>query len=347
MPNGKVKYGYIYGKSHEETGEKLKLVKQKCVGAAQNGKAFGGLLREFLPLWLARLEQQVKPSTHAVYHRNIRVHILPALGELRADKISCKNVSAFVELLREKGLSGRTIGGIVRLLQSILKDAVPGEDFRVELPKANRNKVPVLTKTEQAKLERTALYSGSDSAAVMLALYTGMRLGELCALRWRDVDLDEGIIHVRQTVQRIEIEKAGGGHGGRKTALVIGSPKTQSSERAVPIPSLLLHYLRGLMENSAGEYVLGRHGQVSDPRTVQYRFCILLQKSGIKRINFHALRHTYATRCLEKQIDVTTLSQLLGHTSPKMTLDVYTDSLMEHKQQAVQVLNTHCMLRAA
>jgi integrase len=172
-----------------------------------------------------------------------------------------------------------------------------------EVPPVGKGKVPVLNQREQAAIERAA--SGNDrDAAVILALYTGMRVGEICALKWSDVDLEEGVIHVRRTVQRLENRDG----RGTKTRLYFGPPKTLSSERVIPLASKLLACLKKLKARSRNEYVIACKGSFAEPRVIQYRFHALLRKAGIRRINFHALRHTFAVRCMELHMDVTTLS---------------------------------------
>ena len=167
-----------------------------------------------------------------------------------------------------------------------------------------------------------------------IALYTGMRLGEICALKWSDIDLEEGLLYVRATAQRINNYD----DEDTKTELYFGSPKTVSSERLIALSPKTVLFLKAHKENADCEYVISCKGHIAEPRVCQYRFDVLLEKAEIEKINFHSLRHTFATRCLEQGVDVKTLSQLLGHARVEMTLK-YGDSLTEHKKKAVTLLD--------
>jgi integrase len=340
-PDGKPRYGYVYGVKYGEVREKLLPLKLRYVGLTQNRESFRGLFREYAFAWLLSASEPVKESTLAGYRRMLDSHILPAFGDKHVNRLKREDLDTFAETLKRKNLSGGTRHNILRLLLHILRHAAEGGclDGAIlsgfEIPSAGKKKVPVLNKREQEKLESTA-FGDDKNASVILALYTGMRIGEICALKWKDVDLAEGVIYVRRTVQRLRIAD----EKGPKTILCFGSPKTLSSERIIPLPDKLLAYLKEMKARSVSEYVITCMGSFAEPRVIQYRFHVLLMKAEIRSVNFHALRHTFAVRCMELHMDVTTLSQLLGHTSPKMTLDVYTDSLMEHKKQEVMVLDT-------
>jgi integrase len=327
--------------------EKLLPLKLKHTGKAECGERFCGLFREYVSAWLASAVELVKESTLAGYRRILDNHILPAFGDKTLNRLKKEDLDAFADMLKEKKLSAGTRHNILRLLLHILRKSADGGSLDgevlkgFEVPPVGKGKVPVLSKGEQEKLERAAAGNDRD-AAVILALYTGMRVGEICALKWSDVDLEEGVIHVRRTVQRLENR----GGRGTKTRLCFGPPKTLSSERVIPLSAKLLACLKKLKARSRNEYVIACKGSFAEPRVIQYRFHALLRKAGIRRVNFHALRHTFAVRCMELHMDVTTLSQLLGHTSVKLTLDVYTDSLMEHKKAEVRLLDSLGSLKA-
>jgi len=169
-----------------------------------------------------------------------------------------------------------------------------------------------------------------------LSLYTGMRVGEISALRWEDVDLENGLIHVSQTAQRVCLESA----GASKTSVIFGTPKSASSMRLIPLPQTMTDCLKKHRETAVSEYVITSRRGFAEPRVLQYRLQSLIKKAGITPTRFHALRHSYATRCIELHIDITTLSKNLGHASTKMTFDVYTHASLEHRKEAVQDLNT-------
>jgi integrase len=339
--NGKPRYGYVYGQKHGEVKGKLLPFKLKHSENGRRPSPPHGLLCDRLAAWLASVSESVRPSTLASYRRVARNHILPALGDKPVEHLDRKAVEAFAESLKAKNLGGGTRRNILRLLLCVLRQSPDAEEYRgFGLPRSDKKKVPVLSRTEQDRLERAALRDDKD-AAVTLALYTGLRLGEICALRWEDVDLEEGVLHIRRTLQRLE-----NGDGTPGTSPRLGPPKTLSSQRDVPVPDKLLAYLKEWNARSESEYVISCKGHFAEPRVIQYRFHALLERAGLTRINFHALRHTFAVRCMELHMDVTTLSQLLGHASVKLTLDVYTDSLMEHKKREVRALDGLCLRNA-
>jgi integrase len=340
-PDGKPRYGYVYGGKYGDVKEKLLPLKLKHKGLPQDGENFRGLFRDYVSACFLSASEPVKESTLAGYRRILDNHILPAFGDKTLNRLKKEDLDMFADMLKEKKLSNGMRHNILRLLLHLLRKAVDsgsldGEILKgFEVPSVDKSKVPVLNQREQAAIERAAAGNDRD-AAVILALYTGMRVGEICALKWSDVDLEEGMIHVRRTVQRLENVKG----KGPKTRLCFGPPKTLSSERIIPLSAKLHRYLKELKAHARGEYVIASKGTFAEPRVIQYRFHALLRKAGIRRINFHALRHTFAVRCMELHMDVTTLSQLLGHTSVKLTLDVYTDSLMEHKKAEVRLLDS-------
>ena len=164
---------------------------------------------------------------------------------------------------------------------------------------------------------------------IMLSLYTGMRIGEVCALTWDDVDLQELTIQIRHTVARIRADQTG---RGEKTQLIIDTPKTSASRRDVPISSLLRTLLEQVRPASGAGYVLSGNEAFVSPRTFSSRYHSVLRSAGIPSFNFHILRHTFATRCIEAGMDAKTLSEILGHASVSITLHTYVHSSMDTKR---------------
>jgi integrase len=249
------------------------------------------------------------------------------------------DVDGFKITLEEKGLSDSTVNDNMQLLSSIINAAREDNIISVHFnkcpgkPRKKKQKFIVLTRSAQYTLERICEREKTGILA-LLALYTGMRIGEISALKWDDVDLDEGIIYVHETAQRTSIYD----DDDVRTEVSVGSPKSETSERFIPISPNTVAYLKKHKENADCEYVISCKGHMAEPRVLQYRFESLLKKSGLKKVNFHATRHTYATRCLEEGMDIRTLSQLLGHATVEMTLK-YGESLMEHKKKAVILLD--------
>ena len=337
--DGRAIYRSVYGKSYSEVREKLLSLKMEAKKAPVEGH-FPGTFGEYAALWLVEKTRSIKPSTQDHYLRCLQNHILPVLGERPMQRLCPQDVSGFRAVLDEKGLGSGTMRNILRLLAALTKRAALTGAIEcdacldMELPKPPPRKAEVLTLAEQKRLERTAMQS-ENGFAVVLALYTGLRIGELCALRWEDVDLDARALTVNKTVQRLRSQE----EHGALTAINIGAPKSASACRIISLPDCLLAQLCRLKAQSKSDYVISCRSGLAEPRVVQYRFERLLQLAALRHVNFHALRHTYATRCMELGMDVTTLSKLLGHSSVKMTLDIYTDSLMEHRTQAVKLLD--------
>ncbi|MCC8022584.1 MAG: site-specific integrase, partial [Clostridiales bacterium] len=284
--------------------------------------------------------QAIKPSTYASYRGKIERHILPVLGEVPLGKITAEDIARFQAGMEEKGLGPSTIRSCMRLLDTPLQLAVEQHLIlenpcrKVSLPKAHPQKVQALDKVSQRKLEQAAL-EDPNGLPVLIALYTGMRIGEICALRWEDVDLESQTISVRSTMQRISVFD----EQKRKTAVQTGPPKSERSNRVIPMPATLNALLARRRETAASPYVIEcRQGQ-AEPRIVTYWFHRLVEKAGLPPMKFHRLRHTFATRCMELGVDVTTLSHILGHSSTKMTLDIYTDSMTEQRRLAMQKLD--------
>ena len=164
---------------------------------------------------------------------------------------------------------------------------------------------------------------------VLLTLNSGLRLGELCALRWSDIDLHAGFLRVEREVQRI-YEKG-------CTRLIVQPPKSESSLRRIPLPTDILSLLAAHRPENAGSFcLLTSSGDPLEPRTMQNRYRSLLKRAGVPYRNFHALRHTYATRCIEQNVDVKSISEMLGHSDVRITLQTYVHVSLRHKQQAVQ-----------
>ena len=332
-PSGGAVYGYVYACSYREC--RVKRQKQlEALGDAQE-QAASLTLAQAAGRFLADREKQLKESTRARYAYLLRHYILPGLGESPVGQLTANGISDFLGGLQRGGLSGKSARDVGVLLKSVLKYSTrrlecscPG--LEAELPVYRRKQVSVFSADEVQRLARWVLSAPDGTGvAVLLALNTGLRLGELCALQFGDIDLKSGVVRVSKTVQRIP------GEGG--TRLAVQPPKSDSSRRAVPLPGDMAALLGQLPRpDSAQRFFLTGTDTPMEPRTMQYRYRALLKAAGITYRNFHALRHTYASRCIERGVDVKSLSEMLGHADVGTTLQFYVHSSMEHKLRVIQ-----------
>lgn len=345
-PNGQTKFGYVYGYRLIEVRNALLMKKaeqlQSRRGSRESRKSFGDWAEE----WRRNeLIGSVKSSSYQTYIGILNRHLLPTFAHLPLGAISPEEVHAFMEVLEGKGLAKSSIKGIVRVLSSIFKSAVenglvrrnPCAKIKIRLDAVRDQHV--LHPKEQRAMTKS-MENGENASCdlpSLMSLYTGMRLGEICALRWQDIDWEQNTVSVKHTVQRLQVK----GAGFKKTALCVGSAKSVSSIRIIPLPELLMNTLRGLyVEGADHAYIFGRNDRPADPRTIQRHFQNLMRRLGIAGAHFHSLRHSFATRMLELGTDVKTLSILLGHSSTRTTMDIYAHSRMETQRQAMERLAT-------
>lgn len=201
------------------------------------------------------------------------------------------------------------------------------------MPKKTKPEITVMSREEQDKL--AAYINRNRNTATVgaaLSLYTGMRIGEICALRWENIDTEKRILTVRNTIQRIQCFE-----GDSKTKVIITAPKSESSRREIPIPNCIIPMLKELKGRNS-TFVLTGTDKPIEPRTMQYRFKRILKNAGIKAYNFHVCRHCFASGAVELGFDVKTLSEILGHSSVQVTLDCYIHTSMEHKRSCMNLL---------
>jgi len=344
-PDGKPLFGSVYGKTRKEARDKLlplKVFYNAVSREARNTAPF----HDYLLTHLAGKQGHVKASSYDSYHRIVHNHILLGLGKFPMHQLTRQHVEEFLSNLRRAGQSDGSVLNIFRFLAGVTKQAARSGAMEkdvcagITLPKPRRKKVSALTRTQQKAVEKAAMStvqaSGySNGLDVLLALHTGLRLGEICALRWDDIDLDDEVIHVNHTLARLNLH----GKTKTKTAIVMDTPKSESSQRDVPINALLLNLLRAKRQTVAGTFVIeGRGGGSVEPRVLQYRFERLLERTRLPHAGYHTLRHTFATRCAELNVDTATISGLLGHASIRTTEETYIHSLLEQRFAAVHKL---------
>ncbi|OTN88818.1 hypothetical protein A5819_001310 [Enterococcus sp. 7E2_DIV0204] len=340
-PDKKIIYGSIYGKQYLEVKEKLTFIKARYLTSNCSVASYNETFEEFIGNWMmTTMSYAVKPTTYSNYTRLIKRHILPKLGDIKVQKITQEIIQEFVYHLTKQNFASGTIKNVFNILKKALNTAVKKSYLlqnpcdNIILPKTTTKKINALTLEDQRKIERLAL-AEEKCSPVFLALYSGMRIGEISGLKWEDIDFDKNLIHVRRTITRITNEST----SLKKTKVVAGSPKSDHSTRVIPIAENLRNYLLEKQRYSQGIYVICCNGGLTEPRTINYRFKKVVNELELSDIRFHSLRHTFATRCLEQGVDIASLSQILGHHSIKLTLDTYADSLLENRISAIATID--------
>ena len=296
---------------------------------------------DWLIQWLENyIRLSVKVRTYERYRLIIKNHIKDKLGSMELDALTPLVLQPFItELLQRgnkttgKGLSANSVNAVISVIQSSLKTAhllgltKAYTADKLKRPKLKEKPVECFTFAEQKHIEQAVLNGKKDKLyGIILCLYSGLRIGELIALQWSDIDFAKGILTVSKSC-----------HDG-KDGIVIDEPKTSSSRRVIPLPKQLLPLLKGIKKKSDSPFVVSANGKPVSVRSYQRSFELLLKKLNIPHKGFHSLRHTFATRAIECGMDVKTLSEILGHKNPTVTLNRYAHSLMEHKTDMMNKL---------
>ena len=336
--DGSKKYKSVYGKTLADVKDKMaQLYSIRTEKAASTIKL---TVREAAEEWLSAARLRVKESSYANYKNILNKHILPVLGGEHISALTASRINEFIhfKLTRGRlngkgGLSAKSVRDILTVYRSIERYVYREYGIRESnftMPKTEQHNTDVLTPAERRSLENYLINNMSlTNLAVLLCLFTGLRIGELCGLKWEDIDFSACTLSVKRTVQRIT--KNG------KSQVIIGSPKSHTSVRVVPIPEFLMTLLN--QYKSVGDfYIITNSSKPTEPRTIQNRFKSILKACSIRTVNFHLLRHTYATVCIEKGFDPKTLSELLGHSNAAITLNRYVHSSMDVKKEYVRRL---------
>lgn len=345
--DGTIIYGSVYGSTYREAKEKMLIVSaQPEVITAPKGNE--RTFREVLLMWLENNRIRCKGATYNKYQYLIDTHILPKLGNVKMSDISATMINSFLmekltsgRLDRTGGLSPSYVRSIMLITNEAIKYAVSeniclplkNKIFRPMMPK---EELPILSLEAQKRLE-LHLFDEPDPTGIgiLLSLYAGLRIGEVCALKWNDIDLSNHIIHIRHTISRV---KSTNDSDGSKSMLIVDAPKTKASTRDIPILSALYSILANADFRTPDHFIVSGSSQFLSPRTYEYRYHRLLKECGVEQVNYHALRHTFATRCVEAGVDVKSLSEILGHANVGITLGTYVHSSMELKRTQLEKL---------
>ena len=340
--NGKPKYGYVYAATYRETKQKLE-ERKGCGEGVQLGDIpncntpYG----EVLDAWLQSTRINIKESTYARYFRLIETHIRLTLGKYPVCKISTQLIERFIRdqlnsgrLDRKGNLSPKMVTDILAIIKSSMEYArYNGFDIICDLRRLTIKKkdkeMRVLTQAEQSALV-TVLLADTDryKFGVLLSLYTGIRIGELCALRWEDISIPTATLKVRKTMQRIQDTDVA---TTTKTKVIVTEPKSQCSVRDIPLPQFIVDIAEKFVDHPKAFVLSGDKNRYIEPRTMQNHFKAYVKESKIEDANYHALRHTFATRCIEVGFEIKTLSEILGHANVNITLNRYVHSSFDLK----------------
>ena len=305
------------------------------------------LYKDWIYTWLLEKKDYIKESTYANYSNNIFNHIIPKLGNYYLNELNHKVIQDFLLELSKNGrkdnnggLAEKTIKDITIIIKGSIKKGINEDKIKhIELtfnyPKDNKeNKLYVLTKREQNKITNYVLENiNSRNIGLLISLYSGIRIGELCALKWEDVDFKKNCLTINKTIQRVYIKDK----DKNISKVIITTPKTKNANREIPINKDFLEILKKVKTDKKN-YILTGNEKYIEPRTYRKYFNKILDELKIKHFNFHSLRHTFATNCISLGVDYKTVSELLGHANVNITLNLYVHPRYSQKKKCIDLV---------
>lgn len=332
--NNKIIYGYIYGKTYTEIKrkkqEKISNIKRTIVKCPNDS------IDSFIERWLVQKKIEVKESTFSNYYGIIEKHIRPYFKHYKVKQLSEEAVSKFILSKIEEKLSSKTIKDIGIILRQLLK--FMNLDIKVTTPKVQKHDIKILKKEDKYTIiNYIKSYPSRDTFGILLALFMGLRIGEVCALKVKCIDIENQRIYVQNTVERVKNFEP----GTKKTKLIIDTPKSVKGKRIIPIPLDILDFVSEMKKQYTDEnnFIVTNGKKLVDPRGYYYRYKKILEKLGFGNYDFHTLRHTFATDCVSVGCDAKTLTELLGHADVKISLSVYVHPSENLKKAYVNKLN--------
>lgn len=286
-------------------------------------------------------KQQIKESTYFNYTYKIQKYLLPVFKDLTLEEIAKYDFNKFSDdLLEEAHISNKFLKDILLVLKSILRYAERKYDIKmklelINLPRVRMQNLKVFSTNDKRKIKAKCLNSNDTrDLGIILCLYTGMRIGEICALKWENIDLKEKNIYVKKTLQRVYDTE------NKKTKIIIDKPKTENSIRCIPLNSKIYGELNKIRKGFSEKdfFLTGADGIYIEPRVYQNYYKNMLKSSKVKEYNFHVLRHTFATNCIEVGMDIKSLSEILGHATVDITLNRYVHSSRKMKEKYLEKL---------
>ena len=340
--NGKAQYSSVYAKTYKEVKEKL----ASKISTVEKESIASDRFEIIALEWLSSIRTQLKESSSVKYLNIINTYLLPTFESTFIDSITKDNVSDFCNSLlsgddKRQALSPKTVTSAISVLKSIFDYASQVKQYKVVdisgvSVKQAQQKLRVLSIAEQQRLGEYLLnHQTPCNLGILLCLYTGLRIGEVCALKWEDILFDEQAIYVHRTMQRLQTKT----NSDNKTEILISTPKSDCSIRKIPIPDTIFNLIVNAEHTSNAYFLTGLPNKYIEPRTMQNRFKRIIRYCDIEDANFHALRHTFATRCVEVGFDVKSLSEILGHANVNITLNRYVHPTMATKQKNMNKLS--------
>ena len=336
--DGSKKYKSVYGRTLSEVKDKMTLL--YSVKSENSTLKLKLTVREAAEEWLNAARLRVKESSYVNYANIVNKHILPILGGAYIASLTTSKINEFIsskltsgKLSGKGGLSAKSVRDIMTVYRSIERYVYTEYGIRetnFTMPKTYSQATDVLNVKERKALETYLIENmNRTNMAILLCLFTGLRIGEVCGLKWEDIDFGENTLFVKRTVQRVS-------RNGKST-VITGTPKSRTSVRIVPVPDFMMEVLKKY-KSLPNLYIITNSIKPTEPRTMQNRFKAVLKACQLRDVNFHLLRHTYATVCIEKGFDPKALSELLGHADASITLNRYVHSSMEIKKNYVSRL---------
>lgn len=302
-------------------------------------------LKELLELWLERyMKHTIKIRTYNRYKSICELHLIKDLGEYELDELKPNVLQEFLLKKIDDHYSTNTIKGIVSVLKQALRLAITLEFVdkeycsNLKMPSSEEKEISVFTKKEQQVIESFCLnHKKRNYIGIVICLYTGIRLGELLALTWDDIDFNSNLLTINKTSYSAKVDG--------KTQIIVDKPKTKKSNRVIPLPNQLVKLLKIIKKESNSKYVITtRNSGIVGNRSYQRTFKFILKKVNVPYRNFHSLRHTFATNAIELGMDVKTLAEILGHTNAMITLNRYSHSLLNYKIEMMNKLGKNLNL---
>lgn len=340
--NNKIVYGYVYGKTYsiakKKRNEMLLTLNTKQI--ERKDKIQKNSFINLCNSWLLQKRLGVKQSSYSRYVDIVNNHLIPYFGDIEKDKINNDLASNFIISKIKLGLSNKTIKDIVVVLKQITKYG--NINITINSPKVIPKAVKIMGIEDQVKLE-SYIKNNFDNIelGIFIALYMGLRIGEVCGLKWKNVDIENQVIYVYHTVSRVKNMDENSRY---KTKVIIDEPKTINAKRTIPIPPTIIPFFKAIKNKNSNEenFILTNSKKLIEPRCYYNKYKKILKKLEIAGFNFHALRHTFATRCIELGFDPKTLMEILGHSDIKITLAFYvhpTDNLKVKSMEKLSLLD--------